>query len=436
MKNLLKYSLFALLLAAMLLALAACGDHTHEYAEEWVKDATHHWHNPICDHKPTDRVPVGQLASHTYDSPILTAATCTTAGKEISTCSICGYKKEVTVAATGHSYANNKQAYVAEGEVLYLCTYCDNCDVPLKTVVDDAIIVTPDTAQTALDNAEDGAILYFAEGDYGTLLFRTLKEKSVMASSEWAGGSAKIYIRTFNNLTLIAAETATFDCIKAEAADHLLDTNIHSLYPNEYLRAGVVLNNLTIKGFTFTGAEAVAINLSGRVSFDGITVDGCKMTDADKDSRLLFRSGDASGVSDANGTPVLVGVMKNVTVKNCVVDGAYQVMELRGIENVTIVDNTFKNIAKQTLLLNKANGTFSGTITIKGNTAENIAERFIRMDGVADGATVIIENNAVNGYTGEDEDIIKVTNADGATVTLAVNTLPEGMTVTVPTPAE
>ena len=50
----------------------------------------------------------------------------------------------------------------------------------------------------------------------------------------------------------------------------------------------------------------------------------------------------------------------------------------------------------------------NGTVTVSGNTAYGIKDRFLRMAGAAD-ATVIIKDNTVTAYKGADEDFIKVT---------------------------
>ena len=431
MKNLLKYSLFALLLAAMLLALAACGDHTHEYAEEWVKDATHHWHNPICDHKPTDRVPVGQLASHTYDNPVLTAATCTTAGKEISTCSICGYKKEVTVAATGHSYANNKQAYVTEGEVLYLYTYCDNCDVPLKTVVDDAIIVTPETAQEALDNAAKGDIIFLSAGEYGTLVIRPVLNADHTESGDWITSNyATELARTIEDVSILGTAGTKVDAIEfysnykgsaygAEAPDLMCYVNIKNL-----VIEGITFNNNT----TATNYNSpIYIDLQN-VNVDGLTVKNCTLIGTNDKTNLVYIYGH-------QGNHTYATASKNISIIGNTVEGIARLCEFRETENITIANNTVKNVAEHAFLFSSNSGkTYSGVITITKNVADGLGERFIRMSGAGE-ATITIAGNAVANYNGTDEEIVKVTDGTVA-ATVEGNTFPEGMTVVVPTPAE
>ena len=95
-------------------------------------------------------------------------------------------------------------------------------------------------------------------------------------------------------------------------------------------------------------------------------------------------------------------------------------LELRETENLTITNNEF-NVADRNILLPVNSGcTYSGNVTITGNVSNNAKERFVRADGTGD-AVVVIKNNTLVNYQGEDDDYIKVTN--GNNVTIENNTL-------------
>lgn len=67
--------------------------------------------------------------SHSYSSTVLNAATCTTAGRTVKSCSKCGYVIETTVAATGHSYGawNTKNATcTTDGSRSRSCSKCSD----------------------------------------------------------------------------------------------------------------------------------------------------------------------------------------------------------------------------------------------------------------------------------------------------------------------
>jgi hypothetical protein len=74
--------------------------------------------------------------------------------------------------------------------------------------------------------------------------------------------------------------------------------------------------------------------------------------------------------------------------------------------SVTMKSRKFLLIASLLLALDQIN--YSGTVTISGNTAYGIKDRFLRMAGAGD-ATVIIKDNTVTAYKGADADFIKVT---------------------------
>ena len=73
----------------------------HSFSGIWSFDETYHWHAATCEH--TDEV--RDKAEHTWDSGILTAPTCTQAGKITYTCKVCGRTKTETIAATGHTFS-------------------------------------------------------------------------------------------------------------------------------------------------------------------------------------------------------------------------------------------------------------------------------------------------------------------------------------------
>ena len=65
--------------------------------------------------------------SHSYTSTVLTAATCTTAGVTVKSCTKCGLVTETSVAATGHSYSGwttKNATCTADGSRSRTCSKC------------------------------------------------------------------------------------------------------------------------------------------------------------------------------------------------------------------------------------------------------------------------------------------------------------------------
>ena len=433
MKKTNKILVSALALTLVCLVLVACG-HIHTYETKWSYNDTHHWIAGTCEHEnDKDAAPNEEYAAHIMGEPVVVDATCTTDGSRTTACKICGYKVVETIPANGtHVYDGGKTELVVDNGALYTQKICDNCgEGGEKTAVENAKVVTNTAeAQAALDAHDSTTLIYFAAGNYETLYIRTDDSLSTKLpyGGTWAGGGGTLLYREIENLTLLGADGAILDGFKVESFTYTPGGNVHSTSQIEHMIAAISLKNVTFKNLEFSGALENALSLTNNVAVDGLVFDGCTMNDADKDSRLLYVAVNKSDVS-ASGEVVMPAACKNITIKNCVVDGAHQVTELRGTENVTIEGNTFKNIAMQTLLINANDPHFTGTITIKDNTVDTISERFIRMNNV-DG-DVVITGNKVTNYTGADEDIIKVTNVTG-TVTCEGNEVPDGALITLP----
>ncbi|HIV64123.1 MAG TPA: bacterial Ig-like domain-containing protein [Firmicutes bacterium] len=98
--------------------------HEHDYSGEWKSDGTNHWRECSCGEK-TD------VAAHVWSpqTDVTTDVSCTTDGKEIVTCSVCGYSKEQTITALGHDFDIPK--YDENGH-WYACSRCgvENTPVP------------------------------------------------------------------------------------------------------------------------------------------------------------------------------------------------------------------------------------------------------------------------------------------------------------------
>ncbi|MDE7281482.1 MAG: hypothetical protein K2N36_07060 [Ruminiclostridium sp.] len=68
----------------------------HSYSDTYKTSLTQHW--KVCNQCDT----AGTKSNHTWESKTTTAATCTAAGTKTSACTVCGYIKTESIAATGH----------------------------------------------------------------------------------------------------------------------------------------------------------------------------------------------------------------------------------------------------------------------------------------------------------------------------------------------
>lgn len=272
-------------------------------------------------------------------------------------------------------------------------------------------------AQAALDAAEDGTIIKLYPGvNYGTLVFRQNASSKVVDITTAGGDAAgNEKYRRIENLTIIGAEGAVVDGFDFQVG---WIAGSGASY--------IDINNLKVQNVTFSGSKT-PFNFEGSkgssLGIDGLTIDGCKMVDADNNNRFVFQQ--ISGYKELNDKTaneyVMTAGIKNLTITNCEVTGAYMVIESRAMENLTITDNIFRGIKARDMLItsdttNHSDKTYTGFITITGNQSFDGEERFVRASLNNSDAVVTIANNTITNYKGADVDFIKVDGANRATI--------------------
>ena len=310
----------------------------------------------------------------------------------------------------------------------YFYTHGYDNDRVVKSVItelnggNDVILVkTPEEAQAALDNATSGTTIQLAANvDYGTLVFRQTASSTVVDITE-AGGDApgNEKYRRIEDLTILGAEGATVD-----GFDFLVS------WIDGSGASYIDIKNLTVEGVTFSGEATPFLLTKGSLGIDGLTIVDCKMNDADGNNRLVFQQINGYKVLNdkSTGEYVMTTGIKDLTITGCEVVGAYMVIESRAMENLTITNNTFYGIKERDMLITSdttyySQMTYSGTITITGNTSECGEERFVRASLNNSDVTVVIKDNTIINYRGKDADYIKVTDVDMANVTIENNPL-------------
>ena len=317
------------------------------------------------------------------------------AGNEYQGLSIDGIG--ITVVATQDTYEKDSSGN----------TYDQNAPI---------VNVTPANAQNVLDKLDGYATVQLGAGNYDTLYLRPAKGNANTALKD----GVKNY-RTITGLTIVGGDSVTVKGIKVGSNDILTNDDF------------VEVNNLTIKNVTFTsdgttnGFEATA----GRSAVNGITMDSCKMIAGEG-----FVSRDDAGNLYKSKIHV-----SNVVIKNCKVDGIYRLATFDKVTNATIEGNTIDNVTGHGIHFGTTtvNG-HDGALVIKGNSADGLTCRFLRMDWVAPTASLNISGNNITNYNNNDYvfttdddyghgryysvDYMKVTNvADGASVAISNNTL-------------
>lgn len=325
-------------------------------------------------------------------------------------------------------YQENDNDYGTAVEVVL-----DNCEVDTRYISTEYLSVlryadNAEEAQAAIDNAVAGDTIVLKEGvNYGTLVFGQNADSRVVDISDLGGDAAgNEHYSKYENITILG-NGAIVDQIDFKVG--WIDGTEGASY--------VDIKNLTVKGVNFSG-EKTAFNMeSGKGGFlgiDGLTITDCSMNDADGDDRFVFQQ--ITGYKELNDKTaneyVMTTGVKNLTITECEVTGAYMVIESRAMENLTITNNTFTGIKARDMLItsdvtNHPDIAYIGTITITGNTSSYGEERFVRASVNGD-VEMIITDNTINSYLGADGDYIKISGATG-TVTVEDNSITYGSAV-------
>lgn len=279
-------------------------------------------------------------------------------------------------------------------------------------------------AQAAIDNAEPGTTIRLQPGvNYGTLVFRQNAQSAVVDITDAGGDAAgNEHYSRYEDIIIIGAEGAIVDQIDFEVG-----------WIEGSGASYVDIKNLKVQGVTFSG-DKTAFHIDGAkggaLGIDGLTIENCKMTDDDGKDRFVFQQ--ISGYKElndksANNAYVMTTGVKNLVITGCEVTNAYQVIESRAMEDLTITNNEFKGIKERDMLItsdvtNHADKTYTGTITITGNIADSSEERFIRASLNNCDANVEITGNHITNYKGADNDYIKVEGVGAGTLTISGNT--------------
>ncbi len=145
--------------------------HEHTFNEAiWDHNETQHWHPATCEHTSAK----GSVADHDFEdftdathTPV--AAGCETPGKAYKKCKVCGYIKEVTIPALGHSFEQVPNTTVtAEGMTEWYQVKCSRNDATGIGFSALKYVASGTTSSNAFGNKDDtGATLKMSKnGNY------------------------------------------------------------------------------------------------------------------------------------------------------------------------------------------------------------------------------------------------------------------------------
>lgn len=337
-----------------------------------------------------------------------------------------------------HEWTGETEYYVKDG-ALYVAEHCSGCDeLGNEKAVTNGVIVTPETAQEALDKLTDGGVIYFSDGEYtDTLELRQNKFTSTVKKtadgdalplSEVQKTGVYYYYRTLENAVLVASDGAVFTGGIYSSAGHTYGSASSQPYDavrdikltdtNTSYYGTINIDGLEVRDFSFEGAE-------GKINFsyymEGATVSGLTVSDCTFD----YASESTAGSSDQaiRIASDYGDVYSDITVSGCTVDGYYQGVYVQNVENITVSGNTMKNCVHNAIAVQSATSyTSTGNITVSANTVENDGDRAIRFGNLSD-ATVSITDNTFGSVNPSEKEIMKAGTVTNVTVTLSGNTI-------------
>ena len=322
------------------------------------------------------------------------------------------------------------------------------------------ITVTPANAQYTLDGAYgsiSGKTIVFSAGTYDQLVLgratkypgsdteyraggfdttpytydKFVELKNASGYSEYA-----YYIRNMEDVTLRAEADATvtiagmvgvaghaYGTGGVEAYDYVLERYSQDTNNGYYLAQN--WSNITFENLSFTAQVNIASS-QPKAKIHGVTFDNCSFT--------------TGGIASGNGAALRYykekesGDISGLTVTNCEFYNCHQGIYSSNIKDITVTDSSFTNTGHNAIAI-QSNGNDPvdhGAVVITNNTFDQIHDRIIRFNEVAEGTTITLTGNTATNSGDESREVIKVGNLpDGVSCEVHGNNWGEGTKVNV-----
>ncbi|MBP3431977.1 MAG: right-handed parallel beta-helix repeat-containing protein [Clostridia bacterium] len=338
-----------------------------------------------------------------------------------------------------HTYTTHYVVKTVDSqEKAYTYTKCDCGTETELTLIENAVVADPVTAQTVLDGEVNNKVVVLKEGTYGQLQLRPSKTTSTFFKHNYLGGTSPDlqvgdsvtldyvlehpdvpyhYFRKFENVKIVGEDgvtftdsimlnsthvygsTHTYGFVKYDQVREILNpTTNNSHYPH------ISVENLSFENLNFSGKQAL-INLYFAIadsSADGITIKNCNFTteEANTIAAMCFRGE--------------FNVYNNIVVEDCEVDGHFQGVLTYNAKNVTVKNNKIANTSHNAIAIQSHSAAtcfVSGKIVIEDNSISNVigsyieggnyaidGQRAMRIGKCTDVEIVVKNNNISNCY--------------------------------------
>lgn len=333
--------------------------------------------------------------------------------------------------------------YSVSGIKAYLNKVC-SCG---KTMIEELeaetfVIVTPSTVQVELDKNINGKIIIFSSGNYDEVIYirssgettttysfisTTERVTSVISNEDVKNGDAKTqyhYFRNIQNVKFVGVEVVVISNMFSfytgpvgySSVNHLTVLSYDEVKQIDFSQTStsafasyshINIKNITIENLSFTTDNGMISVYYKTIenSTENFTVKNCKLkntTDTKTKRALQITARD------------FVGIIKNVTFENNIVDGYFKALEIVAFENATVKGNTIVNCKHNGISLFGGNVSgkeqrMKGTIIVEDNIFTNVTNHPIKIFYGQD-CVVNIKNNVINNYQHSGNYLIEVLN--------------------------
>lgn len=231
------------------------------------------------------------------------------------------------------------------------------------------------------------------------------------------------YYRTLENVTFTANEGVTVAGFTFNAG-HVYGKCYDYVREKAYTEGSAYykhssLKNITFAGLTITGQFDAKLYLDGS-NVEDITFEGCSFigtTDVGNAAAIKFLADNQ--------------YFTNVIVKNCEIANYFQGVYVSGVNGLEVSNNSISNTNHNAIAVQSKDNDnpAKGSIVIKENYMENVSDRAIRVNKVAD-ATFAVNNNVMVNCGDDEGEMFKATSMGNGTANLE-NNYWDGKDVTV-----
>ncbi|MDY4888689.1 MAG: right-handed parallel beta-helix repeat-containing protein, partial [Sphaerochaetaceae bacterium] len=324
-----------------------------------------------------------------------------------------------------HVHKYEKVIYSLSEENKVLKTTICSCGAKNVEIVENAVVVTPETALSVLDSNNSG-IIYFSEGEYkeelgirhskdaSTAIKTSTNEKvDIQALNNETTGNYNYY-RTVNNLTLIADENAVFTKDFKVRVGHIYGTadnkpkdpvrDIELVDTNTAFYSYIDIDGIKFYNMKFSEGARLYFHYS---SLDchakNVEIERCSFTGLESSKEKTQAIKFNADITDESGR-----MFENLKISNCVIKTYNQGIYTQSLNNVTVSGCDISDVKHNAIAIQASQDKFpfTGSVLIDNNKIKNGSDRAIRF-GVGENATIVVSNNTIEKTHDENNEVLK-----------------------------